>query len=162
MWDIAGGTSLQFRNNEFGNSKIHNSGIWSVLGYATEKSGTPLVLLRYMYNPDTDWLTREDFQRSGDFSTFDVGAKYEYSPNNSKFTGSFEGLYRSFISGSDMKPDWKFVFNLDYKIFANQHLTLSFGKDFDNTLIKEGNTIAAISFLSGIGSNRDVGMQKNN
>lgn len=156
LWDFAGGTSIQFKEKRFNNSKIYNAGLWTVLGYATKESGTPLFLLRYMYNPKNDWMTVEDFKPQGNFSTFDAGVKYEYSPKDSKFTGSLEGLYRSFISGSDLKPTWKCVLNLDYAIFANQHLTLSLGKDFDNNIIKKGNVIAGISFLSGIGTKRKI------
>ena len=156
LWDFAGGTSIQFREKQFNNSRIYNAGLWTVFGYAFEKSGTPLLLVRYMYNPKSDWMTTEDFKTDGNFSTFDAGLKYEYSPKDSKFTGSFEGLYRSFISGSDLKPTWKCVLNLDYAIFPNQHLTLSLGKDFDNNIIKNGNVIAGLSFLSGIGTKRKI------
>jgi hypothetical protein len=156
LLDIAGGTSVQFKNKEFGNSRIYNAGIWTVLGYATPKAGTPLLLVRYMYNPENDWMTTEGYEKIGNFSTLDAGLKYEYSPKDSKFTGSVEGLYRSFVSGSGMKPTWKFVVNLDYMVLPNQHLTLSLGKDFDNALIKNGNAIAALSLVSGIGSKRKV------
>lgn len=120
LWDFAGGTSVQFKEKQFNNSRIYNAGLWTVFGYAFEKSGTPLLFVRYMYNPKSDWMTTEDFKPDGNFSTFDAGVKYEYTPKDSKFTGSFEGLYRSFISGSDLKPTWKCVLNLDYAIFANQ------------------------------------------
>lgn len=156
LWDFAGGTSIQFKDKQINNSRVYNAGLWTVLGYATEKSGTPLFLLRYMYNPKSDWMTVDDFKPDGNFSTFDAGIKYEYSQKDSKFTGSLEGLYRSFISGSDLKPTWKCVLNLDYAIFANQHLTLSLGKDFDNNIIKKGNVIAGLSFLSGIGTKRKI------
>lgn len=156
LLDFAGGTSVQFKEKRFNNSKIYNAGLWTVLGYATKDAGTPLFLLRYMYNPKNDWMMTEDFKPNGNFSTFDAGVKYEYSPKDSKFTGSFEGLYRSFISGSDLKPTWKCVVNLDYAIFPNQHLTLSLGKDFDNNIIKNGNVIAGLSFLSGIGTKRKI------
>jgi hypothetical protein len=156
LLDFAGGTSLQFKEKRFNNSKIYNAGLWTVLGFATKDAGTPLLLVRYMYNPKSDWMTTEDFNPDGNFSTFDAGVKYEYSPKDSKFTGSFEGLYRSFISGSDLKPTWKCVLNLDYAIFTNQHLTLSLGKDFDNNIIKSGNVIAGLSFLSGIGTKRKI------
>lgn len=156
LWDFAGGTSLQFKEKQFNNSRIYNAGLWTVFGYAFEKSGTPLLLVRYMYNPKSDWMITEDFKPDGNFSTFDAGIKYEYTPKDSKFTGSFEGLYRSFISGSDLKSTWKCVLNLDYAIFANQHLTLSLGKDFDNNIIKKGNVIAGLSFLSGIGTKRKI------
>ncbi|UHO37867.1 hypothetical protein H5J24_20035 [Chryseobacterium capnotolerans] len=156
LWDFAGGTSIQFKDKQFNNSRIYNAGLWTVLGYASQKLGTPLLLLRYMYNPKSDWMTVEDFKPQGNFSTFDAGIKYEFSPKDSKFTASLEGLYRSFISGSDLKPTWKCVLNLDYALFPNQHLTLSLGKDFDNSFMKSGNVIAGLSFLSGIGSRRTV------
>lgn len=156
LWDFAGGTSIQFKEKQFNSSRVYNAGLWTVLGYAFENYGTPLILVRYMYNPKSEWMTVENFKNDGNFSTFDAGIKYEYSPKDSKFTGSLEGLYRSFLSGSELKPTWKCVLNLDYAIFANQHLTLSLGKDFDNNYIKKGNVIAGLSFLSGIGSKRKI------
>ncbi|MCU7614945.1 hypothetical protein N0B16_10895 [Chryseobacterium sp. GMJ5] len=156
LLDFAGGTSIQFRDKMFNSSKVYNVGLWSVFGYAFKKEGTPLFLLRYMYNPDSERMTTEGIVTESNFSTFDAGLKYQYSPQNSKFTGSVEGIYRSFISGADYKPDWKFIFNLNYEIWANQHITLSLGKDFDNTIIKKGNAIAAISFISGLGTKRKI------
>ncbi len=156
LWDFAGGTSFQFKEKQFNNSRVYNAGLWTVLGYAFEKSGTPLFLLRYMYNPKSEWMTVEDFKTGGNFSIFDAGVKYEYSQKDSKFTASVEGLYRSFVSGSNLKPTWKCVLNLDYALFPNQHLTLSLGKDFDNNIVKKGNVIAGLSFLSGIGSKRKI------
>lgn len=156
LLDFAGGTSIQFQDKMVDHGKIYNIGLWSVFGYAFKKSGTPLLLLRYMYNPDKEWLTTSGIITENQFSTFDAGLKYQYSPEKSKFTGSVEGIYRSFISGADYKPDWKFIFNLDYEIWANNHITLSLGKDFDNKIIKNGNAIAALSFVTGIGNKRKV------
>lgn len=156
VWDIAGGSSLRFRNKSITNSAVYNAGIWTVLGYATAKAGTPLFLARYMYNPDAGWLTTEGFERTGDFSTFDIGLKYEYNPEKSKFTAGLEGLRRSFLSGSTIKPTWKLIFNANYALWPNQIISFSFGKNFDNHIIKEGNLITALSFISGIGTKRKV------
>lgn len=156
LLDFAGGTSIQFQDKMVDHGKIYNIGVWSVFGYSFEKVGTPLLLLRYMYNPDKEWLTTSGIITEDKFSTFDAGLKYQYSPEKSKFTGSVEGIYRSFISGADYKPDWKFIFNLDYEIWANNHITLSLGKEFDNKIIKNGNAIAALSFVTGIGNKRAV------
>lgn len=156
LWDVAGGSSIRFRNRYIGNSAIYNAGIWTVLGYTIPKAGTPLLLVRYMFNPEAEWLTNSGFEKSGDFSTLDMGLKYQFSPQNSKFTGGLEGIYRSFVTGADLNPSWKLLANANYSVWPNQVLTFTFGKDFDNHIVKQGNVIAVLSFLSGIGTKRKI------
>jgi hypothetical protein len=46
------------------------------------------------------------------------------------------------------------LFNADYALFKNQKLTFSFGRDFDGTISKDGNLIAALTLIAGFGNKR--------
>ena len=45
--DISGGISGEFYNKSFDQGKIYNAGIWTTMGYTTEKSGAFLGIVRY-------------------------------------------------------------------------------------------------------------------
>ena len=51
----------------------------------------------------------------------------------------------------------RYVFSANYKVGRNQNLSFTYGKNFDNTVSKGGNLIAALNFLIGFGSVRPVG-----
>jgi hypothetical protein len=46
------------------------------------------------------------------------------------------------------------VANADYALAANQKLIFSFGRNFDGTITKEGNLVAALTVLFGFGTSR--------
>jgi Tol biopolymer transport system component len=48
------------------------------------------------------------------------------------------------------------VFNAAYDIGQNQQLTFSFGRNFDGTITKDGNLIAALNFVKGFGASRKI------
>ncbi|ETZ21764.1 hypothetical protein [Pedobacter sp. V48] len=151
-WDLAGGISGEFRNKRFNSSKIFNSGIWTTVGYSSEKSGSFLGLARLLYNPDQIYAQDNATNAFGDISTFDAGFRYIYT--KSKFSCSAEAIYRSILSSSAIDPSWKLVLNVDYAIASNQKLIFSFGRNFDGTLTKDGNLIAALTVLLGFGNIR--------
>jgi hypothetical protein len=153
-WDIAGGISGLFADRRFNNSKVNNAGAWTTLGYTGEKFGSALFLLRLLYNPDKIFAKDNVVNNIGDIMTFDFGGRYIYSKPQSKFNASLEGVYRSILSSNTIKPSWRIVFNADYSIWQNQKITFSFGRNFDGTVTKDGNLIAALSFLSGFGNKR--------
>lgn len=153
-WDLAGGVSAQFPNKRFDRSKVYNAGIWTTLGYTAEKLGSALFLLRFLQNPDKIFAKDNGVNDIGDITTLDFGGRYIYGPSQSKFNASLEAVYRSILSSNTIKPSWRLVFNADYAIWQNQKLTFSFGKNFDGTTTKDGNLIAALSFLAGFGNKR--------
>lgn len=153
-WDIAGGISAQFLNKRFDNSKVYNAGIWTTLGYTDEKLGSVLFLLRFLHNPDKIFAKDNTVNSIGDIRTLDFGGRYIYSMPQSKFNASMEAVYRSVLSSNTIKPSWRLVLNADYAIWQNQKLTFSFGRNFDGTISKDGNLIAALTFLAGFGNKR--------
>jgi hypothetical protein len=153
-WDIAGGISAQFRNKRLNDSKVYNAGIWTTLGYTSEKFGSALFLLRLLQNPDKIFAKVNGVNDIGDITTFDFGGRYIFASSQAKFNASLEGIYRSVLSSNTIKPSWRLVFNADYAIFQNQKLTFSFGRNFDGTITKDGNLIAALTFLTGFGNKK--------
>ncbi|WKL47508.1 hypothetical protein Q1W71_21435 [Flavobacterium pectinovorum] len=153
-WDVNGGISGEFRNRNFDNSKLFNAGIWTNLGYTIEKGFAFLGLVRYLYNPDKILALDNNLNEFENVSTFDAGARIAYSKSQSKFSCSIEGIYRSVLSGDQIDPSWKMIFNADYALFKNQKLTFSFGRDFDGTITKDGNLIAALTLIAGFGNKK--------
>jgi len=153
-WDIAGGISTEFRNKRFDDSKIYNGGLWTTIGYTDTTYGAGLMLLRLLHNPDKIFAKDNATNDIGNVTTFDAGFRYIYSTPQSKFNASLEAIYRSVLSSNTIKPSWRLVFNADYAIWQNQKLTFSFGRNFDGTISKDGNLIAALTFLTGFGNKR--------
>lgn len=153
-WDIAGGASTEFRNKNFGNSKLYNAGLWTTIGYTDTVYGAGLLLLRVLHNPDRIFAKDNAANSIDDILTFDAGLRYIYSKPQSKFGASLEAIYRSVLTSGTIDPSWRLIFNADYAIWPNQKLTFSFGRNFDGTITKDGNLIAALSFLTGFGNKR--------
>ncbi len=153
-WDIAGGISAEFRNKNFNNSKVYNSGIWTTFGYTWEKSGSLLGLIRYLYNPDKIFALDNQVNEIDNISTLDTGIRYIIGKSQSKFNCSIEAIYRSALSQDAINSSWRFIANADYAILKNQKLTFSFGRNYDGTTTKDGNLIAALGLVVGFGNNR--------
>jgi len=153
-WDINGGFSGEFRNRNFDNSKLFNAGIWTNFGYTNKKGFAFLGLMRYLYNPDKILALDNNVNEFKDISTLDTGGRIAYSKSQSKFSCSIEAIYRSVLNGNAIDPSWKMIFNADYALFKNQKLTFSFGRDFDGTISKDGNLIAALTLIAGFGNKK--------
>lgn len=153
-WDINGGISGEFIDKRFDNSKLYNAGIWTNFGYTNKKGIAFLGLIRYLYNPDKVFALDNINNKNGNISTLDGGFRLAYSEQQSRFSGSIESVYRSVLSSQTIDPSWRLVLNADYAIFQNQKLTFSFGRNFDQTITKSGNLIAALTFLTGFGNKR--------
>lgn len=153
-WDIAGGISGEFRNKNFNNSKVYNSGIWTTFGYTWEESGSLLGLVRYLYNPDKVFALDNQVNEIDNVSTLDIGARYIIGKSQAKFNCSLEAIYRSVLSPNTIDSSWRLIVNADYAILKNQKLTFSFGRNYDGTTTKDGNLIAALGFVIGFGNAR--------
>ncbi|MEO7766903.1 MAG: hypothetical protein ABIS01_05730 [Ferruginibacter sp.] len=153
-WDFNAGISGEFFNKRFDRSKVHNAGIWTNIGYTTNNGSSFLALVRYLYNPDQIFAKDNATNDVANISTMDGGFKYAYSKSQSKFSGSIEGIYRSVLSGKTINSSWRLILNADYDIGQNQRLTFAFGRNFDGTISKDGNLVAALSFLTGFGNKR--------
>lgn len=153
-WDLAGGISGEFLNKSFNQGKIYNVGIWTTLGYTTEKAGAFLGLIRYLNNPERIFALDNTINELNNVSTFDMGFRYIVGGTQSKFNASLEAIYRSYLSDFQINNSWRLMLNLDYAIIKNQKLTFSFGKNYDGTTTKDGNLVAALGTVFGFGNKR--------
>ena len=58
------------------------------------------------------------------------------------------------LNDNVIKPSWRLTFNAEYSVGVNQKITFAFGRDFNGTITKSGNLIAAINFIRGFGSTK--------
>ncbi|WP_420581248.1 hypothetical protein [Reichenbachiella sp.] len=151
-WDIAAGMVLDFPNSSFDDGTLTKAGIWTVFGHEGQISGASVLgLVRYMYNPNKIYADENNANiLESDVSTVDVGARFIIG-NKNKLSGSLEAIYRS-ASVSEIENSWRFTLNTSYEVSKNQKLTFIFGRDFDGTITKNGNVIAALSYVRGFGS----------
>jgi hypothetical protein len=109
-------------------------------------------IIRYLYNPDKIYADEKNILKQSDLSTLDGGMRLLYDNPNTAFTFSGEAVYRSVLNKTDVKPTWRFTINADYEVAPQKILTLAFGRDFDGMFNKDGNVIAAINFVMGLGN----------
>lgn len=151
--DFSVGTVLDFRNNKFDNSQISKTGAWLTGGWNWEKESSSLIFItRYLYNPDSPLANPE--LKKENLHTLDMGSRYVLNFFNKKFLLSGECIYRSILNKSDYESSWKMLLNFEYEVAKNQRLTFSFGRDFSGTYNKDGNVIAALNLLVGIGKTK--------
>lgn len=152
--DFAGGISLEYINRSFNNSRVYNGGAWLTFG-ANYKNGLSVMGIgRWLQNPNKVFADDNGVLANEDVSTFDAGARLIYTPHEGRFSISSEALYRSVLTRNTIDPSWRWVINAEYDLGFNQRLTFFFGRSFDGATTKDGNVIAALNFLKGLGNHR--------
>ena len=152
--DFAGGLSLEYINRTFNNSRVYNAGAWLTFG-ANYQNGLSLMgITRFLENPKKVFADDLGVLKNEDVSTFDAGARIIYNHPASRFSISTEAIYRSVLTKNTIDPSWRWVLNAEYDIGNNQRLTFFFGRAFNGATSKDGNVIAALNFLKGLGNFR--------
>jgi hypothetical protein len=153
--DFSGGFAMDFVDNSLGKGKLYRGGAWLTGGNENGNRGiTSMFIGRYLYNPETIFADPNNVLKEENISTFDAGARFLVNAAKGKFSFSSEALYRSILGNGDIDPSWRLVFNTEYDVGFNKKLTFSFGRDFDGTVSKGGNLVAALNLLMGFGSER--------
>ena len=151
--DAAAGTVLEFPTQKFNYSKVTKIGVWLTGGY----EGKPIAvlgILRYLYNPDKIFADDTEKIDSKNISSFDYGIRLDYKSRNSKFIVGTEFLYRSVLNKNTIPSSNRLVLNASHQVGKNQAVTFTFGKNFDGSIEKGGNLIAALNLLLGFGSEK--------
>lgn len=155
--DFSGGFAFDFPENNFNKTKIYRGGIWLTGGNENGNKGfTSLFIFRYLYHPETVFADTAGLIKGDQVSTFDMGGKILVDLSKEKFTLNAEGIYRSIIGNTKVKPSWRLVLNVEYDLGINRKITFAFGRDFDGTISKGGNLIAALNLIGGFGSDRKI------
>ncbi|MEI9810302.1 MAG: hypothetical protein WDO16_21870 [Bacteroidota bacterium] len=155
--DFAGGVAIRFPTNDLGYSFADNAGAWLTGGYEGGNQNLSIYgVARYLYQPERIYADPGNTIPTKNISTFDIGARLLYASKDDKFNLSFESIYRSILTKSIIDPSWRLSFSAEYDIGFNQKLTFNFGRDFDKTITKSGNLIAAFNFIVGFGNKRII------
>jgi hypothetical protein len=155
--DFAAGLALDFPDNSFNNSFVSKAGAWLTGGYEGGNNAFSFLgIARYLFQPDKIYADDSGKIRSKDISTFDAGARLSISGYQGKFNLSAEAVYRSVLNDNVIKPSYRLTFNAEYSVGFNQKITLAIGRNFDGTVTKAGNLIAALNFIRGFGSNKKI------
>ncbi|MFK8006004.1 MAG: hypothetical protein AB8H03_06520 [Saprospiraceae bacterium] len=122
--------------------KGKNPPTWSILGSA-----------RVLNNINQVFLAEDGTQTTIDDLNFDLGGKVEFAKGN-KLAISLEGLYR-FTSEDDNKGhNYKVAFNGNYQLTSDYQVSLTFGRNFNGTISKGGNLLAAIHLFGAFGNRK--------
>jgi hypothetical protein len=155
--DFASGMVVDFPGDGFSNSTISKAGAWLTGGYETDNSGFSIMgILRYLYQPDKIFADDNGRLQTKNISTFDMGERISLIAAQGRFNLSGEIIYRSVLQKNIIDPSWRMVLNVEYDVGLNQKLTFAFGKNFDGTITKSGNLLAALNFIKGFGSSKKV------
>jgi hypothetical protein len=152
--DFAAGMVTDFPDNKFNNSLVSKVGAWITGGYQNGNNGISILGIgRYLYQPDKIFADDSSKIKSTNISTIDAGGRLVINGLQGKFSMSAEAIYRSVLNKNVIEPSWRLVFNVEYDIgIRNQKITLALGRNFDGTVSRDGNLIAAINFIKGFGS----------
>ncbi|UOQ54941.1 hypothetical protein [Hymenobacter cellulosivorans] len=147
--DVAGGVALDFPDQRFNNSRVDKWGVWLTGGYEVpNRPWSVLGVARLLTTPST----AEAFAQT----SFDAGGRLIYNKVlRQKGSLSVEYAHREVLERGRLSSN-RYVFNVEYPFLPNQLLTLSLGRNFDGTTIQEGNLIAALNLVFGLGSRRNI------
>lgn len=155
--DFATGIAIDFPDNEFDYSLVSKAGAWLTGGYENGNNGfSALGIIRYLYQPNKIFADDSGKINSKHISTFDFGGRVSYNGDKGKFSVNAEAIYRSVLNDNVIKPSWRFTFNAEYSVGINQKITFAFGRNFEGTITKKGNLIAALNFIKGFGSTKKI------
>ncbi len=155
--DFATGIALDFPDSKFNYSLVSKAGAWLTGGYENGNKGFSFMGIgRYLFQPDKIFADDSGKLLTKNISTIDFGARVLVSALQGKFAFSSEFIYRSVLNDNIIAPNYRLVFNTEYDVGFNQKITLAIGKNFDGTITKTGNLIAALNFIRGFGSNKKL------
>lgn len=154
--DAAAGWVFSFPNESFRAGSATKFGAWLTPAWDWENSHfSALGILRYLLNPDNPLADTEGVLKGKKVQTFDGGARLIYGGSDQRVAVSTEVIRRSIVSKQDpalaISPSWRVVFNAEYELSSTTRLTLSLGKDFDNTVLKQGNVVGFLNLIGAFG-----------
>lgn len=154
--DLGMGLGLDFKDQQWNTGQLFKYGLWLNGGKVRQlKNGqifTWLLTTRLLMSPDEQFEDEALIMEANNLR-LDVGGRLVYKMR-SKLSVSLEGIYRKVLNNSNISDTYRVAFNFDYQIYQNQALTLVLGRDFEGNFSKEGNLLAAVNFIIGIGKQR--------
>ena len=158
FWDLTGGLVTEFPQQVFDNAFVPKFGAWTTFGHEGEKDFTFLFVLRELYQQNETYSSTNNTINVANLNHTDAGIRFIYDQD--KFSFSLEGLFRATAGANDIKTEnksaWKIMLNANYDLGNNKMITFNFGRDFNGTVTKTGNLVAALNLVMGFGSNRKI------
>ena len=152
--DFNGGIVYDFPEYVFNERKLAKAGVWVSGGYEFPENLILLGIARLLYNPDQIFADPNGILKSKDNQAFDWGIRTIYSINDFSLSG--ELVYRSVLNNAEIEPGFKYQINAEYTVANNIKLIVNMGKNFDGTITRKGNVIAALNFLMGFGGDKNL------
>jgi hypothetical protein len=159
--DFAGGWVYSFPTQSFDKAQINRFGAWLTGGYETEKKDNNnywsfLGVVRYLQNYQEVFKDANNQILPSNNQYLDTGLRV-ISTLKEKVSLSAEIVNRQNIDASkNIVSTVRYTFNINYQLPENTILSFTYGKDFDGTIRKDGNLIAALNLIKGIGSKRPI------
>ena len=135
--------------------QMAKTGVWVTSGYDItnllgKSSVSILVAAKNFYEPNMMFITSTgaiNYQKS---NATDLGGRLILNLFNNKFDVSCEYIHR-WRNRDLFKRSDRLVFNASYDFGKDFKLALTFGKDFDNNEMTNGNVISIINFVKSLG-----------
>lgn len=161
--DFTTGIVMDFPDNRFNYSLMSKAGAWLTGGYEGGNEKISFFgIIRYLFQPDKIFADEGGILKTANISTLDGGARILIKGAQGKFIGSCEAIHRSALNKNIIDPNWRVILNLEYDVGFNQKLTFAFGKNFDGTVSKNGNLVAALNFIKAFGAQKKLPSESNN
>ena len=152
--DFNAAASFNFLDQVYSNGINDKIAAWLTMSYDASDEFSLLGIARYLFNPDASFLNDSDIMITDDLSLFNAGVKLQYEKGDFSFSGEY--LFQNAFDSQEVDSGYKFIVNAKYVVSKNLVLTLSFGRDFNNMITRDGNVISALNFVKGFGSKRAV------
>lgn len=151
FWTLSGGISWQIDSTSFNKVRSSRSGLWTTFGYESiDFTGFSFLgVAKYFYDPNYLYFNEQNMPANIQSNQADFGIRALYK--HKKFFASLEYVYKlrdEIIDG--LANTDKYVANFSYDLGNNNKLTLTLGKNFDNTVTKEGNLISMFNFIKSL------------
>ncbi|NUO02832.1 MAG: hypothetical protein HUU01_19670 [Saprospiraceae bacterium] len=156
--DLTAGIVQDYANNSYNQRSISKLGIWLTSGWEGENGLSVLAMGRVLKSPDADYQDENGNIQVAGILSYDAGVRLLWAPSDKPYSLSGEALYRKVSSPKELPASWRYTVNFEYKLKSNLGLNFTYGRDFDDVVIKEGNVVALLSFITLLGTSKPTGM----
>lgn len=156
--DLTAGIVQDYANNSYNQRTVSKLGIWLTTGWEGEKGFSVLGMGRVLKSPDADYQDETGNMQMASILSYDAGIRLFWAPSDKPYSLSGEALYRKVSIPKELPASWRYTLNFEYKLKSNLSLNFTYGRDFDNVVIREGNVVALVSLITLLGTSKPTGI----
>lgn len=156
--DLTAGIVQDYANNSYNQRTISKLGIWLTTGWEGEKGVSVLAMGRVLKSPDAAYQDETGNMQTASILSYDAGIRLFWAPSDKPYSLSGEALYRKVSTPKELPASWRYTVNFEYKLKSNLSLNFTYGRDFDDVVIKEGNVVALLSLITLLGTSKPTGI----